>query len=67
MTVLVEGELENNGAEYYKALVKVRNDTIIYNEEGLESEVKSLELGQYVTVFFEGNLMVLTDIISPIL
>ncbi len=57
ITILVEGDLENNGAEYDKASVTVTNDTVIYNEEGSEAEMKNLELDQYVTVFFEGNVM----------
>ncbi|MDW7667580.1 MAG: DUF3221 domain-containing protein [Bacillota bacterium] len=57
ITILVEGDLENNGAEYDKASVTVTNDTVIYNEEGSEAEMKNLELDQYVTVFFEGDVM----------
>lgn len=55
VTILVEGELGKNGAEYDKAYVKVTQDTIIYGKEELIAE--DLELNQYVNVFFEGAVM----------
>jgi len=55
ITILVENESENNGAEYDKASVKITDDTIIYDGEG--SKIETFELGQYVRVFFEGEVM----------
>ncbi len=55
ITILVESESENNGAEYDKASVKITDDTVIYSGDG--NKTRDLELGQYVRVFFTGNVM----------
>src|SRR6056297_2176016 len=55
ITILVESEIENNGAKYDKASVKITSDTIIYDGNG--SEIETVELGQYVRVFFTGEVM----------
>ncbi|HCX02991.1 MAG: DUF3221 domain-containing protein [Tissierellales bacterium] len=55
ITILVESESENNGAEYDKASVTVTDETIIYGIDG--NETNNIELGQYVRVFFEGEVM----------
>src|SRR6056297_711759 len=55
MIILVESDLENNGAEYDKASVRVSEETIIYGADGTEAD--NLELGQYVRVFFTGEVM----------
>jgi hypothetical protein len=55
ITILVESESENNGAEYDKASVTIRDETIIYGVDG--NETNNVELGQYVRVFFEGEVM----------
>jgi len=51
-TILVEGELNKNGAYYDKASVRITKDTIIYLSD--QVDFKDLELNQYVQVFFEG-------------
>lgn len=51
-TILVEGELGKNGADYDKAYVSIDKDSVIYyNDNGSFSD---FEIGQYVQVFFEG-------------
>ena len=55
ITILVESESENNGAEYDKASVAITDETIIYGVDG--NETNNVELGQYVRVFFEGEVM----------
>jgi len=51
-TILVEGELGKNGADYDKGSVRITVDTVIhFNNEGSFEDFK---LGQYVQVFFEG-------------
>jgi len=55
MTILVEGDLDNNGADYDRGYVTVNDDTVIY----LDAEVgmEDLQEGQYVNVFFHGDVM----------
>jgi len=53
--ILVESESENNGAEYDKASVRVTDETIIYGIDG--TEINSIELDQYLRVFFTGEVM----------
>lgn len=51
-TILVEGELGKNGADYDKAYVSIdKESTIYYNDNG---SFEDFEIGQYVQVFFEG-------------
>jgi len=51
-TILVEGELGKNGADYDKAYVRIDSDTVIFfNDQG---RFEDFEVGQYVEVFFEG-------------
>ncbi|MCF8018655.1 MAG: YobA family protein [Vallitaleaceae bacterium] len=55
IVILVEGELGNNGADYARGYVTVNEDTVIYLNE--EMPMEALEEGQYVHVFFEGDVM----------
>lgn len=55
MTILVEGDLATNGADYDRGYVTVNDDTVIYLDEEVGMEV--LEEGQYVNVFFQGDVM----------
>ncbi len=55
IVILVEGELDNNGADYARGYVTVNEDTVIYLNE--EMPMEALEEGQYVHVFFEGDVM----------
>ena len=50
-TIQVEGP-EENGAEYKEAIVRIKPDTKIYENELTDFE--SLEVGKYVNVFFDG-------------
>lgn len=51
-TILVEGELGKNGADYDKGSVTINKDTIIYADT--EGSFKDFVVGQYVQVFFDG-------------
>lgn len=51
-TILVEGELGKNGADYDKGYVRINADTVIFSNE--EVDFNAFEVGQYVQVFFEG-------------
>ena len=55
IVILVEGELDNNGADYARGYVTVNEDTVIYLD--VEMPMDALEVGQHVTVFFEGDVM----------
>lgn len=55
MTILVEGDLATNGADYDRGYVTVNDDTVIYLDE--EVGMEALEEGQYVNVFFQGDVM----------
>jgi hypothetical protein len=55
IVILVEGELDNNGADYARGYVTVNEDTVIYLDVAIPMD--ALEEGQYVTVFFEGDVM----------
>lgn len=51
-SILVEGKLDENGAEYDKGYVSIDANTLIYLSE--QATVEDLEVGQYVQVFYEG-------------
>ncbi len=53
--LFVEGELGKNGADYHRAYVTVTQDTVVYGKE--ELTMSDLKVGQYVNVFFEGDVM----------
>lgn len=53
-SILVEGP-EENGATYTEAVVSITTDTKIYLNE--LTDFDNLEVGMYVNVFFEGNVM----------
>ncbi len=55
MTILVEGDLDNNGADYDRGYVTVNDDTVIYLDQ--EVGMEALEEGQYVNVFLQGDVM----------
>ncbi len=55
ITILVEGELGKNGADYHRGNVTVNSETVIYAED--EKTMDALEKGQYVHVFFAGDVM----------
>lgn len=55
MGILVEGELGKNGADYHRGYVTVTEETIVYGEAGQTDQ--ELEVGQYVTIFFDGDVM----------
>ena len=51
-TILVEGKLGENGADYDKGYVSIDDESIIYLSE--KGTVEDLEIGQYVQVFYDG-------------
>ena len=53
--ILVENEEGDNGADYDKGHVTVTEETVIYLYD--KESMSILEEGQYVNVFFEGEVM----------
>jgi len=51
-SILVEGKLDENGADYDKGYVSIDANTVIYLSK--QGTIEDLEVGQYVQVFYEG-------------